>query len=263
MSVTTPDDTLARAIADAERTDAPPLPPEVQPPAMPQDEAPPSADAEPVDERPAESELDDIDLQVAHREWHVVGDIDVTSRRGTEVVVLAHHFEKTYVQKPLSFSGMMQFTGLIGEKLSEAMSGANGMTVDGMIADSETIAVAGQAVVSQSDLSNVDSFVKGLARLASYAPTLTDELQCIWLRIPYNERPLVKEVWSRAPEDGGLSISDGSEMLNLFIDQNWNEVEAFFVEQAPQILKRVQKLRARASRLQKPSKRTAAATPRR
>ena len=206
----------------------------------------------------SDSELDDLEKQIAHREWTVKGTIMVPRRDGG---VDAREFERVYVQKPLSFTAMLQFTGLIGERLSEAMSGPDGLTVDGIIGEGDGLIVSGRNVISREDFSSLDSFVKGLAKLAQYAPSIVEDCQCIWIRVPYAERPLVKEIWSRSPEDGGLTISEGREMLEVFLAQNYKEVEDFFVVQLPLLVKKVTKLRALAAAGSRRSKRSKPSQP--
>lgn len=192
--------------------------------------------------REHDNQLDDIEIQVAHREWDVEGDFTVRKRDGSEVV---ESFKRTYVQKPLSFTRMLQFTGLIGEKISEAMSGPEGVTLDGILAESDGLVSAGRALLTSGDFAGVDAFVKGLAKLATYAPSVIEDCQCIWLGVPFAERPIVKEIWSRSPVDGGLTFAEGQEMLELFLAQNYEEVEDFFGERLRHLNSLVKKLRTR------------------
>lgn len=227
------------------------------------DPAPPAAPEPPEPAPHADGELDDLEQQIAHREWAVKGDITVLKRNGQ---IEVRNFDKTYVQKPLSFSAMLAFTGLIGEKIVHAMSGPEGLSLDTIISTGAGMAVDPTGLLSRDDFSGVDSFVRGLAKLAQYAPDVVEDCQCIWLRVPLHERLAVKEIWGRSPEDGGLSSAEGSEMIEVFIAQNYREVEDFFTEQLPRLLKKVTKLRNKApggggSLLSKLSRPTAQATP--
>lgn len=192
-----------------------------------------------------DGQLDDIEIQVAHREWRVSGEIQVRKRDGS---VETQEWARTYVQKPLSFAAMMQFTGLIGQKLSEAMSGPDGMSLDGVLAEADGIAGAGRALLTQQDFAGVDSFIRGLAKLASYVPDVVEECQCIWLRIPFHERAIVKEIWSRSPEDGGLTTAEGEEMMEVFLAQNYEEVEDFFSGRLTRLVTLVRALRKRKAK---------------
>lgn len=239
MATATPQDesVLARAMADIDATAPGHDDPEEQ-------EVPETTEPESHD-----SELDDLEIQVAHREWRVQGAVEIVKRNNS---LEQRDFDKTYVQKPLSFTAMLQFTGLIGERLAGAMAGPEGLTVDGVLGEGDGIG----SVFSRQDFSSLDSFVKGLAKLAEYAPSVIEDCQCIWLRVPWSERPIVKEIWSRSPEDGGLSIPEGREMLETFLSQNYREVEDFFVEQLPRLAKRLAKLRGLGATDSRRSKRS-------
>lgn len=203
-----------------------------------------TTEADAPEDNASESQLDDLELQIAHREWTVTGDFPGTARDGSAT---NQHFDRTYTQKPLSYTAMLQFTGLIGEKISEAMSGEDGLTIDGVISEADGLITAGRNVIARQDFSGVDSFVRGLAKLAIYVPSVIEDCQCIWLRVPLSERAVVKEIWARSPEDGGLSIDDGEEMLEVFLAQNYTEVEDFFVVRLRRLVERVAKLRTKTA----------------
>jgi hypothetical protein len=228
---------------------------------------------EPVEEEPKETildvaseQLDDLELQIAAREWTVAGTVMVEDYRGG--APRAVEFSKTYLQKPLSYTAMLQFTGLIGDRISSVME--RGVTLESIVGEAGSVVGAIQRYreredgsapdLTAEDFSGVDALVNGLAKLASYVPSIIEECQCIWLRVPFNERPIVTEIWGRSPEDGGLSMQDGEDMLNLFIAQNYQELEDFFVERLPRLAKTVKKtrsLRGAGRRHWKPSNITA------
>lgn len=211
-----------------------------------------------------EDQLDDLEIQVATREWEISGKLTIMNPQKREEEEI--DFTRTYWQKPLSYTAMLQFTGLIGDRISTVMT--MGVTLESILGDVGSIAAAMDGGLTREDFSGIDSFVHGLAKLAAYIPDIVEECQCIWLRIPMHERPIVKEIWSRAPEDGGQSMDDGEEMLNLFIAQNYQELEDFFVERLPRVLKRAQAARtsrkqlgAAGRRLSRHSNSTPAVTP--
>lgn len=214
--------------------------------AVPEQDAPTIIEQDDVDEpREHDGQLDDIEIQVAHRDWTVEGDFTVRKRDGSDVV---EKFSRRYIQKPLSFTAMLQFTGLIGEKIAESMSGPDGITLDGVLAENDGIIGMGRAMLTSQDFAGVDSFVKGLAKLSTYAPSVIEDCQCIWLRVPPAERPIVKDIWGRSPEDGGLTFAEGQEMLEVFLSQNYSEVEDFFVERLRHLVGLVRKLRTRKTK---------------
>jgi len=193
-------------------------------------------------EAPVESPIDDLDKQVADREWTVVGDLEFIDRKGAPS---SQHWEKIYVQEPLGYLNMMQFTGLIGQRVAEIMSGPDAVSIERVMAEIGDIEGIRQKL-TDGDFSGLDAIVQGLARLAAYAPGLIEDCQCIWLRVPFNERPIVKEIWARSPAKGGLTMDDGEEMLDTFLLQNYEEVESFFSVRLPRQYKKWRERRSNA-----------------
>lgn len=192
-----------------------------------------------------DEQLDDIELQVEAREWIVAGQISVIDPRNNGETQI--DFTRTYTQKPLSYTAMLQFTGLMGDRISGVMN--QGVTLESVLGDVGVIAGAfAEGGISRDDFAGVDSFVHGLAKLASHLPDIVEDCQCIWLRVPLHERPVVKEIWGRSPVDGGQTMQDGEDMLNLFIAQNYPELEDFFVERLPRVLKQARQARKTRSR---------------
>lgn len=195
------------------------------------------------EDQPAPSELDDVEKPVEERLWKFSGTIKGIVR-GKPVEEL---FEREYVQKPLSYLAMMQFTGLLGRKIDEAMSGDEGLSIESItsIVDVASYASGGSisaGILSQGDFAGVDSFVRGFAKIAAYVPDIIAEAQCIWLRVLYQDRPALVEVWHKPVDEGGLSMDEGEEMLRIFIDQNYEELERFLALR----LRRIGKTAARA-----------------
>lgn len=211
---------------------------------VPEPQVPPEASAPPAEEsagvdasQSPEDELADIEKPVEPRVWKFEGDFTI-SRDGDDI---QQHFEAEYTQKPLSYFGFLEFTGLLARKIDEAMRGPDGLTVEEMVSTAKAsipYVVDGsrvEAVVEQGDFKGIDAFVQGLVRVASYVPDVMEECQFIWLRVPRRERAFLRDIWGRAADEGGLTNEQGEEMLSVFIDQNYEELEAFFVERLPRI----------------------------
>jgi hypothetical protein len=203
-------------------------------------DAPEQKEQDPVS---SSDELDDIEPQVLERLWHFEGEIKGMVRGQLR----AERFEREYVQKPLSYLAMMQFTALLGRSIDAAMSGPEGLSMQGI---GDVLSVAGadgifSGGLRTSDFEGIDAFVRGFAKLAAYVPDIIAEAQCIWLRVPLRDRMALIEIWSKPVDEGGLSAADGEEMLGIFIDQNYEELERFFVERSRRTAKRWQRARKR------------------
>jgi hypothetical protein len=188
------------------------------------------------------SALDDVEKQVVTRAWHFEGTIKGVVR-GQPV---EEHIIRDYEQKPLSYIAMIQFTGLLGRKIDEAMAGPEGLKIESIAEIAEVVQLASAGgQLSAGAFAGIDSFVSGLAKISSYVPDVIEEAMCIWLRIPFRDRMLVREIWAKPVDEGGLSNDDGEEMMTLFLRQNYEEVERFFVERLRRMGKVVQEERRR------------------
>jgi hypothetical protein len=197
----------------------------------------------------APQEFDDITKQLEPRVWVFEGEVFLS--RGGKDLKETRRYE--YVQEPLSYNGMVQFTGLLSRKIEEIMQGDDGLSLGNVV----ELAALAQAVteneaqgflggmLQRGDFSSIDGFVKGFAKLASYTPDILDEAQCIWLRIPLRDRMIVREIWNRPPGKGGLTGDEGEEMFRVFIRQNYEELERFLFERLRRMGSSIQKERKR------------------
>lgn len=85
-------------------------------------------------------------------------------------------------------------------------------------------------MVNSDGPGGIDGVLSFVVKLMSILPDIILDAQCIWLRVPRQERAILADIWSRSPDDGGLSMDQGEEMMALFIAQNYGELERFFVE---------------------------------
>lgn len=187
---------------------------------------------------------DDVEKPVTHKEWVFEAEYQVPIRGELKDEI----FKRTYVQKPLSYHAFGEFTGLIGRKLAEAMRGPDGLSLDRLTPGEASIPLEfndGQISLAQDQDNIVDPIIQGIAKLASYVPDLMGEAQCIWLRVPRSERPLLIDIWSRPVDEGGMSMDQGEEMLNIFIEQNYDEMNDFLKRYA-RVKNTVQKMRKRS-----------------
>jgi hypothetical protein len=191
---------------------------------------------------PATAE-DDIEKPIPHKEWHFEAEYELVMRGTPEMQT----FSRTYIQKPLSYQAMAEFTGLLGRKLSEAMKGPEGLSIDRMVPGEAGIPLQfqdGRISIADDGSGGVDAIVQAFAHLASYVPDLLGESQCIWLRVPRQERALLMDIWSRPVDEGGMSLDQGEEMLSIFIEQNYDELESF-LKRYGRVKDKLQKMRNR------------------
>lgn len=187
---------------------------------------------------------EDIEKVVAHKEWTIKAPYVVRIAGVDEEKM----FERTYVQKPLSYHAFGEFTGLIGRKLAEAMRGPDGLSLDRLSPGDVPLQYRdGKISLADTEDNEIDPIVQGIAKLATYVPDLMGEAQCIWLRIPRSERGMVLDFWSRPVDEGGMSMDEGEEMLELFIEQNYDELNGF-LKRYGRVKNVVQRMRKRSTK---------------
>lgn len=153
----------------------------------------------------------------------------------------------TFKQKPLTFFGKLDFFAVLGRALDRAMTGPSGISVADLL---DTPERSGNLI---EDVKDADTFVRGIAKLISYAPEIVGDLYCTILNVPRGQREIVKEIFALDEEEGGLSDADGAKILDYFFDQNWEVLRDFFKEQiVPLVEKAGSKMKDPASPSSKP-----------
>lgn len=173
------------------------------------------------EEQEKEDVLDTLIPKAAPREWTIGKD----------------EFERKYMQKPLSFVAKMQWFALVGEVLDKAMSGDNALTIGNLFSGPTA---RGTGALSMEDFRDADTFVQAVGKLVAFSPSFLMQSYCIWLNVPTYERDLVQDLMAQPEAEGGLSDEDGFEIIETFIDQNYEALERFFREKVPQLQKRIQ-----------------------
>jgi len=167
----------------------------------------------------------------------ILADLGLKHEPKLRKIVDADGNEREYVQKPLSFVGKIQFLSYVGEVLDKAMSGANKLNLGSLFDVPDTRG----ATLTAQDFNDAETFVQAVGKLLVYAPDFLGKSYCIWLRIPEYERD-----WAIAAMEESLSDEDGFDIIETFIDQNWDTLQGFFAERLPSLSKRLQ-ARYRAS----------------
>lgn len=195
------------------------------------DQAPPKADTDDseTDEVRADTE-EDMEIlvpKIAAKEWTfgIEGDGDNPG------------IQRKYLQEELSVIGFAQWTGLVGEFLDDAMSGNNALTMSSLLSPPQLRTPGSPSI---SDFKEADVFVHALGKLVQFAPDFTMKSVCIWLDVPDYEWELVQGMMKRSPKNGGMSYDMFQEILEIFIDQNYTEINRFFRVRQRQIRNRFQ-----------------------
>lgn len=172
-------------------------------------------------------------------------DVDSIVPKGQFVVYefgLEDHLK--FTQRPLSFFGKIELISILGQAVNKAIS-------DGGVSVSELL----DDVPTNSEIAEANNFISALAKIAQYAPDFLLDLYAISLGVPRGERDYVKMVMALSEEEGGLSDEQGMQVLETFIDQNWEVLLDFFKSRIVPLFNKASSL-AQGSESSKPSKAT-------
>jgi hypothetical protein len=145
--------------------------------------------------------------------------------------------QRRYVQKPMSFIQKMQWFSLIGDALDRAMSGPGGISINSLF---EAPGRPGQ--LKASDFRNADTFVHAIGKLLAAAPNFLVKSYCIWLNVPDYDQEIVGDMMAAPEDEGGLGDDAGMEMIEVFLDQNYDALASFFGEKVGLLQQRVEVL---------------------
>lgn len=150
-----------------------------------------------------------------------------------------------YYQRPLGYMARMRFFALVSNTIADAIKSGGSINFGG----SDIFGQSGGSIrqraaqLSTEDFADAASFMALAMQLISYAPEFLMDCYIIWLDVPPAERQWAKLVMeqSRDPERNkwGLTEDDGLEMIEIFIDQNYDDIRDFFGVKLPRLVQRV------------------------
>ena len=155
--------------------------------------------------------------------------------------------QRTYVQKPLSFIAKMQWFSLVGGVLDKALSGPDGMSLNSLFSSPQR-----SGGLRMEDFRDADTFVQAIGKLLAAAPEFLVDSYLIWLNVPDYDREITRDIMKLPPDEGGLTDDQGIEMIEVFLDQNYEALADFFSQRVSQLQRRMQVLnKVRGSRQSK------------
>lgn len=209
-----------------------------------------------------ESNIEEVEVsfEEAAQEQPTIPEVEANSEKDVLDIIVPKKEPKTwkfgpngefeFVQRELSFVAKLQWFSLVGEVLDKALSGEGAMSLNSLF--DAPGARGGQ--MTMQDFADADTFVQAIGKLLVYAPDFLTKSYCIWLNVPDYQRDLVSDLMSRSPDEGGLTDDQGIEIIEIFIDQNYEALDRFFREKIGGLQKRVQ-ARIEASQSSRPSRR--------
>jgi hypothetical protein len=133
------------------------------------------------------------------------------------------------VQKPLTFFGKIEFFSVVGKAVQRILidGGSLSEILDTPEYDSTK--------PIQSQVTDADVFVKALTKIVEAAPELMSDLYLVILNVPKGQR----EYYALRLEE--LSDDQGMQILDVFIDQNWEVMVSFFSEKMLPLFNKISK----------------------
>jgi len=152
--------------------------------------------------------------------------------------------ERTYVQTPLTFFRKVELFSVLADAIDKALS-------EGALISEFLDEIPDSSV----ELKEADVFIKAIVKVVKYSPELLSDIFAISLNVSQSLRKEFKHDLENIDDDQAMDI------LNHFIDQNWDAMMDFFSKQVnPLIVKVSEKMRLRSTSL-KPSKGSRQRTP--
>lgn len=174
--------------------------------------------------------------------------------------------ERTYIQGPFLYFQQFEMYGLLGRATQIVLEGESGLDINEIFDMVQPKRMVDQILRQRSpgyedapdtgedddeiDANQAAKMLSAFARVIAVSPGLLREAYCIILDVPQAHRKWALE-WA-LPR---LSREDGTDILETFIDQNWNVLEGFFTDELPRIAKRAARARARHKSAGRRSKR--------
>ena len=133
------------------------------------------------------------------------------------------------VQKPLTFFGKIEFFSVVGKAVQTILIDGGSLSE---ILDTPDY---DPNVPIQSQVTDADVFVKALSKIVEAAPELLKDLYLVILNVPKGQR----EYYALRLEE--LSDDQGMQILDVFVDQNWEVMVSFFNEKMLPLFNKISK----------------------
>jgi hypothetical protein len=150
-----------------------------------------------------------------------------------------------YTQLPLGYMARNRMFSLIGRTMSAAIKSTGG-SVGGMEdvfgAGGGTLVERGRRLSSR-DFQDASQFFTLAMELIGYAPDFLSDFYAIALDVPVGGernwfRDVIEQPYRPSDDRWGMSEDMGIEIIEIFIDQNYEDIRRFFTERLPRIAKR-------------------------
>ena len=133
------------------------------------------------------------------------------------------------VQKPLTFFGKIEFFSVVGKAVEDILS--DGGSLSALLETPNydpTVPLAANAT-------DADVFVNALSKIIANGPELLKDLYLVILHVPKGERQYVSYRLEELTDEQGVQI------LDTFVEQNWEVMVSFFTERMLPLFNKISK----------------------
>lgn len=194
-------------------------------------------DEQPVEDEPNQSdeELDKLEPLNAPRTWVIGKPPEHGGKESTYSV---------YVQDRLGYMPRMRFFALVSKTIVQSMKSSNSLDIPGLDMRDGLSMRERADLISAGSFESAGDFFKLALELVSQSPDFLLQCYCLWLNVPRKEvswaMQVMEQPWDPDRDHWGLKDEDGLEMVEIFIDQNYEDIRRFFGEELPKVMKRAQ-----------------------
>lgn len=150
---------------------------------------------------------------------------DDTTRQDVEVV-----------QEMLGYYPVQEFTTIMGEIIDKFVKGEFGMKLGELFSGKVKMPQDYTPETVNKTVEENMQLIQAFLEAVRIIPGLQQDIMCLSLGIPPEQRPWFKKAISRPPSQGGLTVDEGFDILIWFIRQNSDLIKRFFSEKVAEVV---------------------------
>lgn len=152
--------------------------------------------------------------------------------------------DREYTQDVLGFFPVQEFTTMLSRIIKNFVDGEYGIKIGELFRGDvqsqlpqmnkmtpEEMAAKAEEMVDQNQ-----QLIMAFFKLTEIVPDFQQDIIALSLGVLRQEREWFKGAISEPPSRGGLTIDEGFDILNMFIEQNASEIRRFFAEKGRELV---------------------------
>lgn len=151
---------------------------------------------------------------------------------------------REYMQAPLGFFPVQQFTTLMTSVIKGFMNGDYGISLGQLFSSDiqKQVKMPTEFTEQAADklVQDNEQLIKAFLHLMEVLPELQADVIALSLGVSGPECDWFKQAIAEPPHRGGLSIDDGFDLIKTFIVQNAREIRRFFAQKGRELVETIQ-----------------------